>query len=138
LFTKALAMLATVVALVGIGTSPALAATDYSVYETNDVGTKHAHAWGAISWTGARSFNIGTAYLRDLACDNQPVFWYIDVDNRWTGTERYWHGGCNTQTSWSDVHASDQYNIRRIVIWVCRDTFIPECDYKVYYNPNVS
>ncbi|PWK86447.1 hypothetical protein C8D88_105496 [Lentzea atacamensis] len=138
LFTKALALLATVVALVGIGTSPALAATSYSVTESNDVGTQHARAWGSINWTGARSFNIGTAYLRDLACDNQPVFWYIDVDNRWTGTERFWHGGCNTQTSWSNVGASDTFNIRVIVIYVCRDTLFPECDAKSYRNPNVA
>lgn len=137
-FTKALATLASVTLLVGIGISPAYAATDYSVYETNDVGTRHARAWGSISWNGAHGFNIPTAHLRDLACDDQPVFWYIDVDNRWTGSERFWHGGCNTETSWDDVHASDIENIRRIVIYVCRDTFIPECDSKAYSNPNVS
>jgi len=51
-------------------------------------------------------------------------FWYVEVDNRWTGTERFWHGGCNTETTWSDVHAGD--------------TFIPECDAKAYINPLVS
>ena len=134
--TKALAMLASVTVLVGIGISPAQAATDYSIYETN--GTRHAHAWGSISWTNRSSFNIPRAHLRDLACDDQPVFWYIDVDNRWTGSERFHHGGCNSEASWDDVHASDIEGIRRIVIYVCRDTFIPECDSKAFSNPNFS
>jgi hypothetical protein len=135
-FTKALATLASVAVLVGIGISPAQAATDYSIYESNGDGTRHARAWGSISWTNRNSFNIPRAHLRDLACDSQPVFWYIDVDNRWTGSERFHHGGCNSEASWDDVHASDIEGIRRIVIYVCRDTFIPECDSKFFTNPN--
>lgn len=137
-FTKALATLASVAVLVGIGISPAQAATDYNIYESNGDGTRHARAWGSISWTNRSSFNIPRAHLRDLACDSQPVFWYIDVDNRWTGSERFHHGGCNSEASWDDVHASDIEGIRRIVIYVCRDTFIPECDSKAFSNPNFS
>ncbi|WP_158847546.1 hypothetical protein [Saccharothrix deserti] len=127
----------TVAAVVGVGASPALAATGYDVYEQNDVGTKHARAWGSITWTGARSFNIARANLADLACDNQPVYWFIDVDGRWTGQERHMNSGCHTETYWTNVHASDSFNIRRITIWVCRDTLFPECDAKAYSNPNV-
>ncbi len=134
LFTKALATLASVTLLVGIGISPAQAATDYNIYESN--GTRHARAWGSIDWQSRSKFNIPRAHLRDLACDDQPVFWYIDVDNRWTGSERFHHGGCNSEASWDDVHASDIEGIRRIVIYVCRDTFVPECDSKFFTNPN--
>jgi hypothetical protein len=136
LFTKALATLASVTLLVGIGISPAQAATDYNIYESN--GTRHARAWGSIDWQSRSKFNIPRAHLRDLACDDQPVFWYIDVDNRWTGSERFHHGGCNSEAAWDDVHASDIEGIRRIVIYVCRDTFIPECDSQAFSNPNFS
>ncbi len=45
------------------------------------------------------------------------------------------NSGCNTSTYWSDVHAGDIDNIRWITIYVCRDTFIPECDSKAFRNP---
>jgi hypothetical protein len=133
---KTVAMLASVTALVGIGISPAQAATDYSITETN--GTPHARGWGSIDWQSRNSFNIPTGHLRDLACDDQPVFWYIDVDGRWAGTKRFHHGGCNSEASWDNVHASDIEGIRSISIYVCRDTFIPECDSKLFRNPNFS
>ncbi|WP_158842004.1 hypothetical protein [Saccharothrix deserti] len=52
-----------------------------------------------------------------------------------TGQERTMNSGCNTSTYWSDVHAGDIDNIRWITIYVCRDTFIPECDSKAFRNP---
>ena len=41
--TKALTMLASIAVLIGIGISPAQAATDYTITETN--GTPHARGW---------------------------------------------------------------------------------------------
>lgn len=134
LFTKALATVASAAVLVGIGVSPAQAATDYNITETN--GTAHARGWGSIDWKSWNSFNIPRAHLRDLACDDQPVFWYVDVDGRWAGTKRFHHGGCNSEASWDDVHASDIEGIRSIAIYVCRDTLFPECDHKSFSNPH--
>ncbi|CAL9458058.1 hypothetical protein SUDANB95_02564 [Actinosynnema sp. ALI-1.44] len=133
---KALTSMALALAvIVGVGASPAFAESyaSYDIYETN--GTKHARVWGTITWKSWNSFNIAKANISDLACDNQPVFWYIDVDYRWTGTKRFHNAGCNTSTYWSNVGASDIEGIRTIVIYVCRDTFIPECDSKAFSNP---
>jgi hypothetical protein len=108
----------------------------FNFYQTSH-GVHHAQTWGSISWESRYRFNIPDLWLKDTSCDSQPV--YVKVwpnwDPTWVVRKRFNHGGCGSQFDFKNVHAEVGDGLRGFRIEICRDTYIPECSHKDFFNP---
>lgn len=88
-----------------------------------------------VDWTGASSFVLRNARLRDNACDSQPVFFYVETSG-FQFPKHFSHKGCQPQPDGSllvfdPLPGSTSWEMQSLVLWACVDTLVARCSSSV-------
>lgn len=89
----------------------------------NDVLTASAtgaHVSLTVDWTGDDSFTLRDIELRDTECDDDPVYFYVEVPGfRYPDHKN--ESGCGTVASWGSLPGSLSSSIGSLSVTVCRN-----------------